>query len=413
MLFYYKAINNNGDEVSDYIDAASEIAAKQKIKKLGLYLTSIKSGEIKKTPDEKSGLKNAIDRGILHIKKILAKKQVALFSRQLATLLKAGMPLMAALNAIIEQIDDKIFKNVIIDVKEKIEEGLPLSNAMEQHSELFSEMYINMIKVGENLGSLDDIISRSAEMEEKKALLKNKIRAAMWYPVFMIVFTSIIMVVLMIKVVPKITDIFAGENRELPIPTKIVIWISDFLVDYWILIPVILIFLYYFYKRYSATDKGRKKFDELVMKLPLVKNIYNKYIVYRFTYNLGILLSNRVDLLKSLEVVKKIVNNVIIEEKIEGAMKNIQEGASISQALRKHDFLPKIVIGMISAGEVSDKVDEMLINIGHVYENEIDMVIKSLTSMIEPLIIIIMGVMIGIIVVSIMLPIMEMNLMVQ
>jgi len=413
MLFYYKAINNNGNEVSDYIDAASEIAAKQKIKKLGLYITFIKNEEIKKTANGKSGLRDLVDRGILHIKKILAKKQVALFSRQLATLLKAGMPLMAALNAIIEQIDDKVFKNIIIDVKEKVEEGLSLSNAMKQHGELFSEMYINMIKVGESLGSLDDIISRLAEMEEKKELLKNKIKAALWYPIFMIILSAAIVGFLMVEIIPKITGIFAGENRELPIPTKIVIGISNFLVDFWILILLILICLYYLYKRYSATIEGRKKLDEIVMKLPLIKNLYNKNIVYRFTYNLGILLSNRVDLLKSMEIVKKIVNNKVIEEKIEGAAKSIQEGVSISQALRKYNFLPNIVIGMISAGEVSDKVDEMLLNIGTVYENEIDMVIKSLTSIIEPLIIIIMGIIIGTIVISIMLPIMEMNLMVQ
>jgi len=413
MLFYYKAINSNGDEVSDYVDAASEAAAKQKIKKSGLYLTFIKTEEIKKNNNEKSSLRNAIDRELLRIKKVLAKKQVALFSRQLSTLLKAGMPLMAALNAIIEQIDDKVFKNVILDIKEKVEEGLSLSNAMEQHNELFSDLYINMIKVGENLGSLDDIVSRLAEMEEKKELLKNKIRAALWYPIFMIVLSSTIVGYLMVYIIPKITEIFSGEGRELPIPTKVVIGISNFLVDFWVLIPLILIGLYYFHRKYSATAEGKKNLDRMVMKLPLVKNLYNKYIVYRFTYNLGILLTNKVDLLKSLEVVKKIVNNVVIEEKIEGAMKNIQEGAAISQALKKHDFLPKIVIGMISAGEVSDKVDEMLINIGNVYENEIDMVITSLTSIIEPLIIIIMGVIIGTIVISVMLPIMEMNLMVQ
>jgi len=413
MLFYYKAINNNGNEVSDYIDAVSELAAKQKIKKSGLYLTFIQTEEIKKTTNEKSSLKGIIDRELLRIRKILAKKQVPLFSRQLSTLLKAGMPLMAALNAIIEQIDDKIFKNVIIDIKEKIEEGLSFSNAMEQHNELFSEMYINMIKVGENLGSLDDIISRLAEMEEKREILKNKIRAALWYPIFMIMLSATIVGYLMIEIIPKISEIFSSGSKELPLPTKIVMGISNFLVDFWILIPLILIGLYYFYRRYSATTQGRKKLDEIVMKLPLIKNLYNKNIVYRFTYNLGMLLSNRVDLLKSLEVVKKIVNNVVIEEKIEGTIKIIKEGGSISQALRKHDFMPKLVIGMISAGEVSDKVDEMLLNIGNVYENEIDMVIKSLTSIIEPLIIIIMGVMIGTIVISVMLPIMEMNLMVQ
>jgi len=141
--------------------------------------------------------------------------------------------------------------------------------------------------------------------------------------------------------------------------------------------------------------------------------LYNKIIVYRFTFNMGVLLSNKVDLLKSFEIVKKIVNNVIVEEKIESASKKVQEGASISQSLKKHEFLPRLVIGMIAAGEASDKVDEMLLNIGNVYENEIDMVVTSLTGMIEPLIIIMMGVIIGIIVLSVMMPIMEMNLMVQ
>ena len=413
MLFYYKAINNNGNEVSDYIDAPSEIAAKQKIKNSGLYITFIKNEEMKKSAGGNSGLKGIADRGIQYIRKRMAKKEVALFSRQLATLLKAGMPLMAALNAIIEQIDDNIFKNIIIDIKEKIEEGLSLSSALEQHSELFSDMYINMVKAGESLGSLDDIISRLAEMEEKKQRLKSKIKSALWYPTFMIIFTILIMIIMMVVIIPKITDAFTSQKRELPIPTKIVIGISNFLVDYWMLIPLILICVYYFYKRYSATHDGRRKLDEISMKLPLVKNLYNKNIVYRFTYNLGVLLSNRVDLLKSLEIVKKIVNNIVVEEKIEEAAKMIQEGGSISQSLRKHDFLPKIVIGMISAGEVSDKVDEMLINIGNVYENEIDMAVTSLTSLIEPIIIVIMGIMVGAIVISIMLPIMEMNLMIQ
>ena len=269
-----------------------------------------------------------------------------------------------------------------------------------------------MIKVGESLGSLDDIISRLAEMEEKKVLLKNKIKGALWYPIFLIVLTIAIMIYLMVEIIPQITEVFSGGGRELPLPTKLIIGISNFLVDYWMFLLLFLIGLYFFYRKYSTTSKGRRKLDEIVMKLPLVKNLYNKNIVYRFTYNLGVLLSNRVDLLKSLEIVKKIVNNVIIEEKIEGAAKNIQEGGSISQALGKHDFLPKIVIGMISAGEVSDKVDEMLINIGNVYENEIDMVVTSLTSIIEPIIIVIMGVVIGAIVISVMLPIMQMNLMV-
>lgn len=413
MLYYYKALNSKGDQVADYVDAPNELAAKQKIRKSGLYVTFIKDQDIKQTSQGKFDIKEFSERMLSGIRKNSAKKEVGLFSRQLSTLLKAGMPLMVAINDIIEQIDNKIFKNVIIDIKEKIEGGSSFSNTLSQHTELFSEMYISMIRVGENLGSLDEVIARLADMEEKKTFLKNKIRAALWYPIFMLTFSTMIVVFLMVNIIPTISEVFVDQNRELPIPTKIVMGISNFLTHFWILIPITLVILFYVYKRYSSTDEGRRKIDEIMMKLPLVSRLYNKIIVYRFTLNLGVLLSNKVDLLKSFEIVKKIVNNVIVEEKIDLALKSIQEGASIAQSLKKYEFLPKLVIGMISAGEVSDKVDEMLLNIGNVYENEIDMVVTSLTGMIEPLIIIIMGIVIGVIVLSVMMPIMEMNLMVQ
>lgn len=413
MLYYYRALNSKGDQVSDIVDAPNESAARQKIRRSGLYVVSISD----KSEEVKSGgnirLKKFADSIIERLNRSTAKKQVGLFSRQLATLLKAGMPLMTALTDIIEQIDNKTFRGVIIDVKQKIEEGYSFSNALLNHRDLFSELYINMIRVGENLGSLDEVIARLAEMEEKNNLLKNRIRAALWYPAFMLTFSFIIVIFLMVNIIPTISEIFTEQNRDLPLPTKIVIGMSNFLSTFWFIIPLLAILLYYLYRRYVSTPEGRRKVDEILMKLPLVSRLYNKIIVYRFTFNLGVLLSNKVDLLKSFEIVKKIVNNVVVEEKIESASKKVQEGASISQSLKKHDFLPKLVIGMIAAGEASDKIDEMLLNIGNVYENEIDMVVTSLTGMIEPLIIIMMGVIIGVIVLSVMMPIMEMNLMVQ
>ncbi len=413
MLYHYRALNNKGEQLSDIIDAPNETAARQKIRKSGLYVVSISSQPDKVKAARSIHLKRFIEPILERINRNSAKKQIGLFSRQLATLLKAGMPLMTALTDIIEQIDNKTFRGVIINVKQKIEEGFSFSNALMNYRDLFSELYINMIRVGENLGSLDEVIARLAEMEEKNNLLKNRIRAALWYPAFMLTFSVIIVIFLMVNIIPTITEIFSEQNRDLPLPTKIVMGMSDFLSNFWFMIPVILIVIYYLYRRYVSTPEGRRQVDEIMMKLPLVSRLYNKIIVYRFTFNLGVLLSNKVDLLKSFEIVKKIVNNVIVEEKIESASKKVQEGASISQSLKKHEFLPKLVIGMIAAGEASDKVDEMLINIGNVYENEIDMVVTSLTGMIEPLIIIMMGVIIGTIVLSVMMPIMEMNLMVQ
>ncbi|HOP62701.1 MAG TPA: type II secretion system F family protein [Spirochaetota bacterium] len=413
MLYYYRALNSKGEQVSDIVDAPNEFVARQNLRKKGLYVSSISNKKEQLKTGGNIRFKKFLNSIIEKINRNTARKQIGLFSRQLATLLKAGMPLMTALTDIIEQIDNKTFRSVMIDVKQKIEEGYSFSNALMSYRDLFSELYINMIRVGENLGSLDEVIARLAEMEEKNNLLKNRIRAALWYPTFMFTFSVIIVIFLMVNVIPTISEIFTEQNRVLPLPTKIVVGMSDFLSSFWFFLPLFIILIYYMYKRYASTPDGRKKIDELLMKVPLISRLYNKIIVYRFTFNLGVLLSNKVDLLKSFEIVKKIVNNVVVEEKINSASKKVQEGASISQSLKKHEFLPRLVIGMIAAGEASDKVDEMLLNIGNVYENEIDMVVTSLTGMIEPLIIIMMGIIIGIIVLSVMMPIMDMNLMVQ
>jgi len=413
MLYYYRALNSKGEQVSDIVDAPNESVARQNLRKKGLYVSSISNKKEQLKTGGNIRFKKFLNSIIEKINRNTARKQIGLFSRQLATLLKAGMPLMTALTDIIEQIDNKTFRSVMIDVKQKIEEGYSFSNALMSYRDLFSELYINMIRVGENLGSLDEVIARLAEMEEKNNLLKNRIRAALWYPTFMFTFSVIIVIFLMVNVIPTISEIFTEQNRVLPLPTKIVVGMSDFLSSFWFFLPLFIILIYYMYKRYASTPDGRKKIDELLMKVPLISRLYNKIIVYRFTFNLGVLLSNKVDLLKSFEIVKKIVNNVVVEEKINSASKKVQEGASISQSLKKHEFLPRLVIGMIAAGEASDKVDEMLLNIGNVYENEIDMVVTSLTGMIEPLIIIMMGIIIGIIVLSVMMPIMDMNLMVQ
>lgn len=411
MIFTYKALDKSGKEKTDFLDASSEASARSKIKHNGLYLVSIKSEDIK--PKHKLDIKHYFDNMTTLLSRSSSRKQIPLFSRQLGTLLNAGMPLITVLNDIIEQLDNKTFKTIIIDVREKVEEGSSFSNALNIHRDVFSDMYVSMIKVGENLGSLADVVLRLAEMEEKRSIMKNKIQAALWYPSFILIFSLTIVTFLMVKIIPTISQVFVEQSREMPTPTKVVMALSDFLQHYWMLLPVFFVVSFYLIKRYNKTEKGQIKIDGLKMKLPIFSRLYNKLVVYRFTQNMGILLTNKVDLLKSFEIVKKIVNNKIIEKKIENASANVREGSSIAQSLKKHEFLPKLVIGMISAGETSDKIDEMMLNIGKVYEEEIDMTITSLTALIEPIIIIVMGLIIGVIVLSVMMPIMEMNTMVQ
>lgn len=414
MVFEYQALNSKGDTVSDIIDAASEIAAKQKLRSQGLYVVRLTRHELKAETTEKKGfLGKAYADAANFISMKFSAKLVGIFSRQLATLLGAGMPLLTALSDIIEQIDNQTFKRVIVDVKQKLEEGSSFSNALLMHRNIFSDMYISMVRVGENLGSLDQVIERLAAMEEKRNILKGKVQAALWYPSFMIFFALAVVAFLMIKIVPSLSRMFADMGRDLPVPTQIVMGISSFLSSFWYFLIIGGAAVLYYLKEYVKTPEGREKFDSFKLRVPLFSGMYKKLIVLRFTQNLGILLNNRVDILKSFEIVKKIVNNVIIERKIEEAAKRIKEGSNVATALGKTDFLPKMVLGMIAAGESSDRLDDMLLNIGNVYETELDMTISGLTSMIEPIIIVIMGVTIGTIVVSVLLPIFEMNLLVQ
>ncbi len=415
MIFHFQALNKKGVNVSDFIDAPSENAARQKIRSQGLYLVKLEKHDITDSADikKRGRIRSVIEKISELFSTKFISRQVGLFSRQLATLLSAGMPLPTAISNIIEQIDNVHFKNIITDVKENIEEGSAFSNALRRHRSIFSEMYINMVTVGENLGSLEHVMERLAEMEEKKNVLKNKIQAALYYPSFMLIFAMIVVIYLMINVIPPIAEMFIEKNKELPLPTEIIIWVSGILSKFWFLIPIIIFTSIYLFKKSVKTKEGKRKIDEIKLKIPMLKNLYKKIIVYRFTQNLGILMNNRVDIIKSFEIVSKIVDNIVIEEKIIEAEKQVREGSSVSNALKRSDFLPKMVLGMIAAGEASDKLDTMMLNIGKVYETEIELTITSLTNLLEPAIIVVMGIIIGSIVMAVMLPLMEMNLLVQ
>jgi general secretion pathway protein F len=418
MIFQYQALDRTGKNVSDYIDAPSEMSARQKIRSQGLYLVKLKKHEItsiQTAPGEKMTLKAFVQRlsDIVSLK--MSTKQLGLFSRQLATLLKAGLPLPVAIADIVEQIDNKHFKNVVADLKEKLEQGSSFSNALAQHRAIFPDMYVSMVRVGESLGSLDQVIARLADMEEKQNILTSKIRSVMYYPAFMLLFAMAVTMFLMTSVIPTIAGMFEEQQKALPFVTRLVIGVSSLLSNGWVLLGLAVLagILGYAYYRYIHTPEGRRTVDDLKLKVPLAKNLYRRLIVYRFTQNLGILLNNKVDIIKSFEIVKKIVGNVIIEEKISEAALKIKEGASVANALSKSDFLPKLVLGMITAGEASDNLDTMLLNIGNVYETELDLSVTSLTSLIEPVVIIIMGLVIALIVMSVILPITQMNMLLQ
>lgn len=415
MIYDYEALNRSGNKVSDMIDSTSEQAARQKLRAQGLYVVKISQHDMLHKNNEVSGgsLKKFYYNITHYFSLRFSAKQVGIFSRQLSTLLGAGMPLLVSITDIIEQIENRNFKSIVADIKSKLEEGSSLSNCLERHKTVFSEMYINMVRVGENLGSLDQVIERLADLEEKKNMLKSKIQTALWYPSFLLFFSFVVVVFIMIYIIPSLSRMFLEMGKDLPLPTKIIMGFSDFLAHFWFFLLALIFAAGYILHRYVKTPEGKHKLDELKLKAPLFSNVYKKLVVMRFTQNLGVLLNNKVDILKAFEIVKRIVVNEIIEQKIEEAAIKVREGATVSNALNKVDFLPKLVLGMITAGEASDSLDKMLLNIGHVYETELDLTVTSMTSLIEPIIIIIMGLTIGLIVIAVLLPIFEMNLLVQ
>lgn len=415
MFFEYQALNKKGENESDIVDAPNIDKAKQVLRSQGLFVVKITEQKVTGSSNNKKNNKSGfffssyIEKVNSYFGKRKAAKLVAIFSRQLSTLLNAGLPLIRALNDILEQTENPVFKQILADVIDKVQSGVSFSNSLARHKGIFSEMYVNMVRVGENLGSLDSVIERLAETEEKRNLLKNKVQSAMLYPIIITIFFTIFIIFLLAWVIPQITDVFNQMGKELPMITRSVILVSTFFKNFWYFLLAIIAVAIIYLNKYIQTPEGKRKYDEFKMTIPLFSKIYNKMLVLKFTQNLGILLNNNVDLLKSFEITKKIVDNVIIEDKLNEASKKIKEGTSVSKALSNADFLPKMVLGMISAGEASDNLDNMLLKIGDVYDSELDMTINSLTGIIEPVIIITLGLVIGTIVIAVAIPLINMN----
>lgn len=265
MIFQYQALDRTGKTVSDYVDATSEVNARQKIRGQGLYPVKLVKQEVltaEDAPGAKTSFKAQIEKISAIISLRFGTKQLGLFSRQLATLLKAGLPLPLAISDIVEQIDNKQFRNIIADVKEKIEQGSSFSNALAQHKAIFPDMYISMVRVGESLGSLDIVIARLADLEEKQNILTSKIRSAMYYPAFMLLFAMAVTGFLMTSVIPTIAGMFEDQKKDLPFVTNLIIGISNFLANFWYIPLALVILLIYIFHRYKQTSDGRRKIDE-------------------------------------------------------------------------------------------------------------------------------------------------------
>lgn len=339
----------------------------------------------------------------------VGSKDIVLFSRQLSTLVSAGVALVNGLNILAEQIESKPFRAVVMKVKEDIESGLSIAEAMKKHPDAFTDLYVAMIKAGEVGGILDTILERLSMYLEAAEDLKHKVKGAMMYPLVVSIIAGGVTVFLLVGVIPTFKEIFSSFGAELPLPTRIVIGISEFLTEYWYVCLGVPALIFFIFKKWIKTESGRKIFDTQVLKVPMFGPMLRKVAVAKFTRTLGTLIKSGVPILQALETVARTSGNKVIEDALMSARESIREGERISDPLKKSGVFPPMVVQMISVGEETGNLDAMLTKIADFYDQEVDVAVKGLTSMIEPIVIVVMGIVIGAIVIAMFIPMFELG----
>ena len=342
------------------------------------------------------------------LKQKVNQRSVAVFTRQLATMIDAGLPLVQSLEILSSQQDNKLFKNVIRQIKEDVEGGSTFAGALTKHPSAFNELYTNLVVAGEEGGILDNILNRLASYIEKAEALKKKVKSALVYPSTIIGVAVIVVMILMIFVIPVFESMFKSAGQSLPLPTLIVLTISKMIKKYVLIFIPAFVLLIYLFKKYYQTQNGRAVVDSLLLKLPVFGPLLKKIAVARFSRTLGTLVSSGVPILDGLTIVSRTSGNRTIETAILSARASIREGETIAEPLGRSGIFPPMVIQMIAVGESTGALDSMLSKIAEFYEEEVDVAVANLTSLLEPLLMVFLGVVIGGVVIAMYLPIFNM-----
>jgi len=329
---------------------------------------------------------------------------IAIFTRQFSVMIDAGLPLVQCLEILGSQQENKNFKRALIQIRQDVESGSSLADAMRKHPKVFNDLFTNMVAAGEAGGILDTILQRLAQYIEKAVKLNAQVKSAMIYPVAVISIAVIVVTVILWKVIPVFASLFKGLGAELPLPTKVVIALSNFIADYWWLIGGTLAALFFSISRYRATEKGRRVIDSIALKMPIVGMLLRKIAVARFCRTLSTLTSSGVPILDGLMITAKTSGNSIVEDAILATRKSVEEGKTISEPLGDTDVFPSMVVQMIAVGEQTGALDTMLSKIADFYEDEVDTAVAGLMKLLEPVLIAFLGVAIGGIVIAMYMP---------
>ena len=392
--FKYATKNSAGKTVNGFLEAPDRTQIIDMLRKKNLIIVSVTEAP----PKFKL---SAISFGSKKIK----TDDLVIFSRQLATMVDAGIPLVGALDILGEQIENKTFGAIILKMRNDIETGSSLSEALSKHKKIFSTLFVSMVKAGESSGMLDEILDRLAAYLEKTSALQKKVGSALIYPAVVSGMAVGITLLLLLKVIPIFKNIFEGFGAELPKPTMILIVISDSLRHYLLLIIIIIAAMIFFASRYVKTERGRLAFDSLLLKMPIFGILLKKVAISKFTRTLSTLIKSGVPILNSLDIVGKTAGNKAIEAAVNIVRNNVREGESVAEPLARSRLFPPMVTRMISVGEQSGQLEKMLSKIADFYDEQVDTSVSGLTSLIEPLIIAFLGIVIGTVVICMFLPI--------
>jgi len=405
-VYEYTALNAQGKKQKGVLDADSMSAARQKIRKDGSYPVEIKEtvplGRRRKEADKKNVLS-------LQFGSRIKQQEIHVATRQLATLLGAGIPLVPALSGLVEQTTNKSLQTRITQIKESVNEGNSLTSSLAEHPRLFSKIYVNMVQAGEASGSLDVVLERLAEVGERQQAMRSRIAAALIYPIFMAVVGIGVLFLLITFIVPSITKVFTDRDQALPLPTTILISLSDFLQSYWIILVFLIIGLIIGIRFFIQQPKGQRVWDTLKLSIPVLRDLNIKIAAATLGRTMSSLLESGVPLITSLGIVKNILNNVLLADVMDLATEELEKGKSLSSVLRGNKYFTPMLVQMIAVGEQSGSLEKMLEKAADSYEKEVETKVLAMTSMIEPIMILVMGLAVSFIVISILLPIFEMN----
>jgi general secretion pathway protein F len=405
-VYAYKGVDARGKSVKGNRDADNAKALRTVLKRDGILATEI----LEQAEAAKKGTRD-IDFGRLFRR--VSQMDVAVATRQLSVLLRSGVPLVEALSALIEQLDQPELKTAFTDTRNQVNEGSNLADALKAHSKIFPTLYVNMVAAGEASGTLEEVLGRLAEFLDDQTRLQSKVRGALAYPVVMGVVVVLILFLMMSVVVPKVTAIFENFNQALPWYTSLLIWVSDIFSNYWWLIAALMGGGIYWFRRWQATEEGRRKWDLFILEVPLLGPLLIMVAVSRFARTLATLLASGVPVLTAMDITRNVLGNTELMRVVEEARASVREGEGIAKPLRQAGRFPPIVTHMIAVGERTGQLEEMLVHVADAYDQQVEVRVGVVTSILEPLLIVVMGAVVGGIAFAILMPLLQLNEMIQ